>query len=53
MAVILLVLFPFLLLVDTRLAWCAMAIAIGLFCRKAFAGPPRPVRRPVNDDASI
>ena len=54
MAVILLVLFPFLLLFDTRLAWLAMAIAIGLVCRKYFAGPPRrPVRRTMDDDASI
>ena len=45
--------FPFLLLFDTRLAWGAIAIAIGLICRKQFAAPRRPARRTVNDDASI
>ena len=52
-ALILLVLFPFLLLVDTRLAWVAMAAAIALICRKQLAAPRRPVRRSIDDDASI
>src|SRR6185369_2927142 len=41
MAVILLVLFPFLLLFYTPLAWVAMAIAIGLICQKQFSAPRR------------
>jgi hypothetical protein len=53
MAVILLVLFPFLLLVDTRVAWVALAVGIGLICRDRFAPPRRPVRRSIDDDASI
>jgi hypothetical protein len=53
MAVILLVLFPFLLLFYTPLAWVAMAIAIALICQKQFSAPSRPVRRPTDDDASI
>jgi hypothetical protein len=53
MAVILLVLFPFLLMVDTRAAWVAMAIAIALICGKRFSGPRRAVRRRIDDDASI
>jgi hypothetical protein len=53
MAVILLVLFPFLLMVDTRLAWLAMAVAIGLICQKKFSAPSRPAARSFNDDASI
>jgi len=54
MAVILLVLFPFLLLFYSPLAWIAMAVAIGLICQKKFAGPSRPVRRStVDHDASI
>ena len=54
MAVILLVLFPFLLLFYSPAAWVAMAVAIGLICQKTFAGPRRPARRPVADhDASI
>jgi hypothetical protein len=53
MAVILLVLFPFLLMVDTRVAWVAMAVAIALICRKRFSGPRRAVHRPIDDDASI
>jgi hypothetical protein len=52
MAVVLLVLFPFLLMVDTRVAWVAMATAIALMCRKRFAAPRRP-GRPIDDDASI
>ena len=53
MAVILLVLFPFLLMIDTRVAWVAMAVAIGLICHKRFLRPRRPVHRPIDDDASI
>ena len=54
MAVILLVLFPLLLLFYTPAAWVAMAIAIGLVCRKHFAPPSRrPVHRQMDHDASI
>ena len=53
MAVILLVLFPILLMFDTRLAWIAMAAAIALICHKRFSAPRRPVHRPIDDDASI
>ena len=53
MAVILLVLFPFLLLFYTPLAWVARAIAIGLICQKQFSAPRRPVRPTLDDDASI
>jgi hypothetical protein len=54
MAVILLVLFPLLLLFYTPLAWVAMAVAIGLICRKQFAAPPRrAVHRQIDHDASI
>jgi hypothetical protein len=53
MALILLVLFPFLLLFYTPAAWVAMAVAIGLICRNQFAPPRRHVRPPVGDDASI
>jgi hypothetical protein len=55
MAVILLVLFPFLLLFYTPLAWVAMAAAIGLICRKRFAAPRRIVhrQRPIDYDASV
>jgi hypothetical protein len=53
MAVILLLLFPILLMVHTRLAWVAMAIAIVLICGKQFSAPRRRVRRPIGDDASF
>jgi hypothetical protein len=53
MAVILLVLFPFLLMVDTRVACVAMATAIALICGKRFSAPRRAVHRPIDDDASI
>jgi hypothetical protein len=53
MAVVLLVLFPFLLMFNTRLAWAAMAAAIAIMCHKKFSTPRRPVRRPIDDDASI
>jgi hypothetical protein len=53
MAVFLLVLFPFLLMVNTRLAWVAMAIAIVLICGKQFSAPRRRVRRPIGDDAGF
>ena len=54
MAVILLVLFPFLLLFYSPLAWVAMAVAIGLICKRQFSAPPRrPVHRSIDHDASI
>ena len=53
MAVILLLLFPILLMVHTRLAWVAMAIAITILCGKRFSAPRRRVRRPIGDDASF
>ena len=53
MAVILLVLFPFLLMVDTRVAWVAMAAAIAVICGKRFSAPRRPVPRSIDHDASI
>jgi len=53
MAVVLLVLFPFLLLFYSPLAWVAMAVAIGLICRDKFSGPPKRARRPIDHDASI
>ncbi len=52
-AVILLALFPFLLMVDTRVAWVAMATAIALICGKRFSAPRRPVPRPIDHDASV
>ena len=53
MAVILLVLFPFLLMVNTRLALVAMVVAITVICGKRFSAPRQRVRRPIVDDASF
>jgi hypothetical protein len=53
MAVILLVLFPFLLMANTWLAWAAMATAITLICGKRFSAKRRPAHRRIGDDASI
>jgi hypothetical protein len=53
MAVVLLVLFPFLLLFYSPLAWIALAVGIGLILRDKFSGPPKRVRRPLDHDASI
>lgn len=55
MAAVLLVLFPFLLMVHTRAAWAALATAIVLLGRRAFGSPQRTSRRtaPAEYDASI
>jgi hypothetical protein len=53
MVVLLLVLFPILLMVDTRLAWAAMATAIALICGKRFSAPRRAAHRRIGDDASF
>ena len=53
MAGVLLALFPVLLMFDTRLAWIALATAIGLLCHKRLSGPSRPPRRPVEYDGNI
>ena len=53
MAGVLLAAFPILLLVDTRLAWVALAGAIGLLVHKRLSGARRIARQSVDHDASI
>ena len=55
MAAVLLVLFPLLLLVHTRAAWVALAIAIVLLCSKGLGSRERAQRsrQPAEYDASI
>jgi hypothetical protein len=54
-AAVLLILFPLLLLVNTRAAWTALAIAIVLLCSRAFAPSERVSRSGAHQerDASI
>jgi hypothetical protein len=53
MAGLLLALFPILLMVDTRLAWVALGLAIFLLVSKRLGSARRPVRPPIQNDAGI
>jgi hypothetical protein len=53
MAVLLLVLFPFLLMYNARAAFVSLAVAIVLLYRARTGSKPRSAPRYVSDDSSI